>query len=125
MGWPALLDSVLTHVRDFGWPNGPLKSNTLGVSEIDEGQRFAVNLARSGIRLEVPAGIPLLETLEKEGKTSPASALKASAGGCSLSVLRAAPQPRDLNLTDQQKAANTIMMCCVSRGIDQELELDL
>jgi len=64
VGWPALLDSILPHVRDFGWLTGPLHIYAFGVAEMDEGQRFAVNLARSGIRLEVPAEVSLLETLE-------------------------------------------------------------
>jgi ferredoxin len=84
-----------------------------------------VNLARSGIRLEVPAGVSLLETLENAGKSIPNMCRKGICGECSLSVLQGAPLHRDLYLTDQEKAANTTMMCCVSRSLDQELELDL
>lgn len=35
------------------------------------------------------------------------------------------PQYRDLHLTDQVKAENTTIMCCVSRNLDQKLELEL
>ncbi|MDJ0358360.1 2Fe-2S iron-sulfur cluster binding domain-containing protein [Paenarthrobacter sp. PH39-S1] len=84
-----------------------------------------MNVARSGIRLEVPAGVSLLETLENAGKSIPNMCRKGICGECSISVLRGAPQPRDLYLTDQEKAENTTMMCCVSRSHDEELELDL
>ncbi len=81
---------------------------------------FAVKLARSGIRLEVPAGVSLMETLEKAGKSIPTMCRKGICGECSLPVLQRAPLHRDLYLTDQEKAENTTMMCCVSRSPDQE-----
>lgn len=124
-GPAPFMDTVLGHARDLGWPKGLLHSEAFGAAELDEGQPFAVNLARSGMRLEVPAGVSLLETLENAGKSIPNMCRKGICGECSLSVLRGAPQHRDLYLTDQEKAANNTMMCCVSRSLDQELELDL
>ncbi|WP_164204597.1 hypothetical protein [[Micrococcus luteus] ATCC 49442] len=78
------------------------------MAEIDEGQRFAVNPARTGIRLDVPAGVPLPESLEKAGKRP----RPVPEGICSLPENRGLQQ-RNPYLTDQQTAANTIMMCCV------------
>lgn len=124
-GPAAFMDSVLGQARDLGWPKGLLHSEAFAAAELDEGQPFAVNLARSGIRLEVPAGVSLLETLENAGKSIPNMCRKGICGECSLPVLRGTPQHRDLYLTDQEKADNTTMMCCVSRSLDQELELDL
>lgn len=124
-GPTAFMDSVLEQARDLGWPKGLLHSEAFGAADLDEGQPFSVNLARSGIKLEVPAGVSLLETLEKAGKSIPNMCRKGICGECSLSVLRGAPLHRDLYLSDQEKAANTTMMCCVSRSQDQELELDL
>lgn len=124
-GPAPFMDTVLGHARDLGWPKGLLHSEAFGAAELDEGQPFAVNLARSGMRLEVPAGVSLLQTLENAGKSIPNMCRKGICGECSLSVLRGAPQHRDLYLTDQEKAANNTMMCCVSRSLDQELELDL
>lgn len=124
-GPAAFMDSVLEQARDLGWPKGLLHSEAFGAADLDEGQPFSVNLARSGIRLEVPAGVSLLETLEKAGKSIPNMCRKGICGECSLSVVRGAPQHRDLYLSDQEKAENTTMMCCVSRSLDEELELDL
>ncbi len=124
-GPPAFMDTVLEQARDLGWPKGLLHSEAFGAAELDEGQPFAVNLARSGIRVEVPAGVSLLESLEKAGKSIPNMCRKGICGECSLSVLRGSPLHRDLYLTDQEKAENTTMMCCVSRSLDQEMELDL
>lgn len=124
-GPAAFMEAVLGQARDLGWPKGLLHSEAFGAAELDEGTPFTVNLARSGIKVDVPAGVSLLESLEKAGKSIPNMCRKGICGECSLSVLRGAPLHRDLYLTDQEKAGNTTMMCCVSRSLDQELELDL
>lgn len=124
-GPTAFMDSVLDQAQAHGWASARLHSEAFGAAELDEGEPFTVNLARSGIRLEVPAGVSLLETLENAGRSIPNMCRKGICGECVLPVLRGAPQHRDLYLSDQEKAANTTMMCCVSRSNDPELELDL
>lgn len=124
-GPTAFMDGVLDQARDLGWPGVLLHSEAFGAAELDEGEPFTVNLVRSGLKLDVPAGVSLLETLEKAGKTIPNMCRKGICGECVLPVLRGTPQHRDLYLTEQEKAENTTMMCCVSRSEDPELELDL
>jgi ferredoxin len=119
------MDTVLDQARELGWPETRLHSEAFGAAELDEGEPFTVNLVRSGIKLDVPSGVSLLETLEKAGKTIPNMCRKGICGECVLPVLRGTPQHRDLYLTEQEKAENTTMMCCVSRSEDPELELDL
>ncbi|MGY2747507.1 PDR/VanB family oxidoreductase [Arthrobacter sp. UYCu723] len=121
----AFMDAVLNEARSHGWSSARLHSEAFGAAELDEGEPFTVHLARSGVRLEVPAGVSLLETLGTAGKNIPNMCRKGICGECVLPVLRGAPQHRDLYLSDQEKAANTTMMCCVSRSNDPELELDL
>lgn len=124
-GPAAFMDSVLGQARDLGWPEGLLHSEHFGAGELDAGAPFAAILTRSGVRLEVPAGISLLETLEKEGKQVPNMCRKGICGECRVPVLRGTPQHRDLYLSDEEKEENTLMMCCVSRSMNEELELDL
>ena len=121
----AFMDAVLDQARELGWPPARLHSEAFGAAELDDGEPFTVNLVRSGLKLDVPSGVSLLETLEKAGKTIPNMCRKGICGECVLPVLRGTPQHRDLYLTDQEKAENTTMMCCVSRSEDPELELDL
>ncbi|MFJ4172339.1 PDR/VanB family oxidoreductase [Paenarthrobacter sp. NPDC089714] len=121
----AFMDSVLDQARQAGWAEARLHSEAFGAAELDDGEPFTVNLARSGLKLDVPAGVSLLETLEKAGKTIPNMCRKGICGECVLPVLKGTPQHRDMYLTDQEKAQNTTMMCCVSRSEDPELELDL
>jgi ferredoxin-NADP reductase len=119
------MDAVLDQARELGWPPARLHSEAFGAAELEDGEPFTVNLVRSGLKLDVPAGVSLLETLEKAGKRIPNMCRKGICGECILPVLRGTPQHRDLYLTDQEKAQNTTMMCCVSRSEDPELELDL
>lgn len=121
----AFMDAVLDQARELGWPPARLHSEAFGAAELDDGEPFTVNLVRSGLKLDVPAGVSLLATLEKAGKKIPNMCRKGICGECVLPVLRGTPQHRDLYLTDQEKAENTTMMCCVSRSEDTELELDL
>ena len=124
-GPAAFMDSVLGQAMEYGWPKSRLHSESFGAAELDQGQPFTARLSRSGVTLQVPAGVSLLESLERAGKSIPNMCRKGVCGECSLSVLRGAPQHRDLYLSDDEKSANTTIMCCVSRSLDEELELDL
>lgn len=124
-GPAAFMDTVLEQASELGWPKSRLHSEPFGAAELDQGEPFSAKLSRSGITVQVPAGVSLLESLERAGKSIPNMCRKGVCGECSLSVLRGAPQHRDLYLSEEEKTANTTMMCCVSRSLDQELELDL
>lgn len=124
-GPTAFMDSVLDQAKALGWAPGRLHSEAFGAAELDDGEPFVVNLVRSGVKLEVPSGISLLETLENAGKSIPNMCRKGICGECVIPVVNGTPKHRDLYLTEEEKAANTTMMCCVSRSEDPELELDL
>lgn len=124
-GPAAFMDDILGQALEQGWPKSRLHSEPFGAAELDPGRPFTVRLARSGLTLKVPSGVSLLESLEKAGQSIPNMCRKGVCGECSLSVMRGVPQHRDLYLSDAEKAANTTIMCCVSRSHDHELELDL
>ncbi|MDJ0348123.1 PDR/VanB family oxidoreductase [Cryobacterium sp. PH29-G1] len=124
-GPTAFMDSVLEQAHDLGWPKGLLHSEAFSGAALDDGEPFTVNLARSGVTLSVPTGVSLLETLENAGLSIPNMCRKGICGECSVPVLAGNPLHRDLYLTDQEKEDNAAMMCCVSRSLDNELELDL
>ncbi|WP_458317602.1 PDR/VanB family oxidoreductase [Mycolicibacterium brisbanense] len=119
------MDSVINQARELGWPEALLHLEHFGAGELDAGEPFTAILARSGVRLEVPPGVSLLEALEKEGKQIPNMCRKGICGECTIPVLKGTPQHRDLYLSDEEKEENELMMCCVSRSMGEELELDL
>jgi ferredoxin-NADP reductase len=124
-GPAAFMDTVLGSAVEHGWPQSRLHWEPFGATELDPGRPFTARLTRSGTTLEVPEGVSLLEALERTGRSVRNMCRKGVCGECSIPVMRGAPQHRDLYLTDAEKAANTTIMCCVSRSFDQELELDL
>ena len=124
-GPAAFMESVLASARELGWPETRLHSEPFGTPELDAGQPFRAKLTRSGIQVEIPAGVSLLEALEGADVGVPNMCRKGVCGECSVAVLRGTPQHRDLYLSEDQKASGRTMMCCVSRSLDQELELDL
>lgn len=124
-GPAVFMDFVLRQARNQGWPQSRLHSESFGAAELDPGRPFTARLARSGISVDVPAGVSLLESLESAGKTIPNMCRKGVCGECALPVLGGEPHHRDLYLSEAEKATNTTMMCCVSRSFNQELELDL
>lgn len=124
-GPASFMAAVLGAARDLGWPESRLHSEPFGAPDLDPGEPFEAHLARSGRSLAVPAGVSLLEALEEAGVAVPNMCRKGVCGECVLTVLRGTPQHRDLFLTESEKAENKTMMCCVSRGTDAPLELDL
>lgn len=124
-GPPAFMDFVLRQAEDQGWPQARLHSESFGGAELDPGKPFVARLARSGISVEVPAGVSLLESLEAAGKRIPNMCRKGVCGECALPILAGKPHHRDFYLSEAEKSADNTMMCCVSRSLNQELELDL
>lgn len=124
-GPAGFTDDVLARATDAGWPPSRVHSELFAAEDLGPGEPFTVTLARSGESVCVPAGVTLLEALEGAGKAVPNMCRSGICGECAVPVLRGVPQHRDLYLSDHDKAANDTIMCCVSRGTDQELELDL
>jgi ferredoxin-NADP reductase len=116
---------VLGQATDAGWPASRVHSELFAAPDLGPGDPFTVKLARSGTSVRVPAGVTLLEALEGAGTTVSNMCRSGICGECAVPVLRGAPVHRDLYLSDDDKAANDTIMCCVSRGTDHELELDL
>jgi len=115
-GPQGFMDAVLQAAELAGWPAARLHSEPFGAAELDPGQPFTVNLARSGLSLDVPSGTSLLEALEAAGKPVPNMCRRGVCGECVLPLLDGMPEHRDLYLTDEEKSANDAIMCCVSRS---------
>lgn len=84
---------------------------------------FAVVLAKSGERVEVPAGQTILDALRGAGRRLPSSCESGVCGTCKTRLLGGEPDHRDLVLRpDEQR---DWVMTCVSRARSEELVLDL
>lgn len=86
---------------------------------------FEVELALTGVTVEVPLERSVLDVVEEQGVLVVSSCRKGTCGTCETPVLEGEIEHRDSVLTpDEQEAADT-MMICVSRAAGPLLVLDL
>ncbi|MEY9846581.1 2Fe-2S iron-sulfur cluster-binding protein [Streptacidiphilus sp. MAP5-3] len=86
---------------------------------------FEVVCNRSGTTVTVGPGRSTLEALEAAGIPVSSSCRDGICGTCETPVLDGEVEHRDFLLTDDEKAAGTSMMLCVSRARSARLVLDL
>jgi ferredoxin-NADP reductase len=110
---------------ELGWPTERVHAERFAAAELAPGELFVARLARSGGRVAVPAGVSLLAALEGAGVPVPSMCRQGVCGECRVGVTAGRPQHRDLYLSEAERAAGDALMTCVSRCLDEELELDL
>ncbi len=86
---------------------------------------FEVELARSGLTVEVPAGVSVLDAVRARIGAVMSNCEQGTCSACETAVLAGIPDHRDSVLTPREKAANRYMMICVSRSRTPRLVLDL
>src|ERR1700722_12627099 len=108
---------VAVRVERFGAPADPAAGN---------GDRpFEVELARSGVTIEVPAGVSVLDAVRARIGGVMSNCEQGICSSCETAVLAGTPDHRDSVLTPKEKAAGRSMMICVSRSLTPRLVLDL
>ena len=86
---------------------------------------FEVELAFSGITLEVPPERSILEVIEEAGVLVLSSCKEGTCGTCETNVMEGEVDHRDSILTPAEQAANDVMYICVSRSACPRLVLEL
>lgn len=94
-------------------------------TSLDTTATFTVELARSGLTLDVPSGQTLLSVLQEHHVAVPSSCEQGACGTCRVVVLDGEPDHQDVYLSDTDKAQGNCMMSCVSRAKSEKLVLDL
>lgn len=89
------------------------------------GDRFEVELARSGRVLTVPEDRSILSVLLDAGVPVLSSCQEGTCGTCETDVLAGTPEHHDSLLTEEERAAGETMLICVSRAAGGRLVLDL
>jgi ferredoxin len=108
----------------LGWPRGTIHSEEFLAPPV--GLPFEVRLAASGISVTVGAAQSILEAMEAAGVDAPYLCRGGACGQCESDVLSCEGTilHHDHWLTDEQKAAGTKIMPCVSRFEGRSLVLD-
>jgi ferredoxin-NADP reductase len=104
--------------RFKGKQSGPTQSQ-------DQDTPVRVLCEQSGTAVTVDAGEPILDALEKAGVEVVSSCREGVCGTCETAVIRGVPDHRDSVLTTDERQAGDTMMICVSRGLTDELVLDI
>ncbi|WP_263997304.1 PDR/VanB family oxidoreductase [Mycobacterium yunnanensis] len=123
-GPAGLMDGLTAHMRVAGRDDVHLERFTPPSAATGLGG-FAVELARSGIVLEVPDDRTVLEAVRAIGVDVDSSCEMGMCGTCETKVLEGTVDHRDELLTEAEKAAGTTMLICVSRAACPKLVLDL
>jgi ferredoxin-NADP reductase len=113
------------------WPSGALHIERFAAKAAeaepatDGPSTFEVVCQRSGVTVEVSSDQSVLEALEDARINVMGSCREGICGSCEAEILDGVPDHRDSVLSDEEKAANDVMMTCVSRSLTPRLVLDL
>lgn len=122
-GPPPLIDAV--HERCSA---EQLRVERFAAPEPDDGPlpagAFAVELARTGRTVHVPADRSVLDVLLDHGVDVPNDCREGICGTCETKVVSGEVDHRDYVLTDRERRAGSTMMICVSRACDDRIVLD-
>jgi len=126
-GPTAMLDNVVAVCERLGHTEVHLERFG-GISRTCSGfvsKSYTVELKRSGREIEVTSEKSLLQTLLEAGIDIDYSCQEGICGACETTVLSGEPDHRDNVLSARDKAANRVMMVCVSGCRSERLTLDL
>ncbi|WP_434612931.1 PDR/VanB family oxidoreductase [Tabrizicola sp. M-4] len=123
-GPKGMIDWVKSTATGMGWPANTVHSEEFLAPPV--GQPFEVELAASGKTVTVGAAQSILEAMEAAGVEAPYLCRGGACGQCETNVLRCDGHihHHDHWLSDDEKAANTKIMPCVSRFEGKTLVLD-
>ena len=124
-GPSTMVAATLETARHLGWPENHIHSEQFLSPPV--GEPFIIELARSNIKVKVPAEMSMLEAIEAAGVEADFLCRGGACGRCELQVLESDGEllHHDHFLTDVEKASCKKIMPCVSRARCDRLVLDL
>ncbi|MEE4024873.1 PDR/VanB family oxidoreductase [Gordonia sp. PKS22-38] len=122
-GPAPMLAAYLELAAAAGWPTSRVHLERFAAPEQDPGDPFTATVRSTGVRIDIPAGVSLLQGLLDHGVPVPSLCRQGVCGECRIGVRSGVIEHRDFVLTDEERVAADSMLCCVSRG--QGIEVDL
>jgi ferredoxin-NADP reductase len=124
----AMLDAFEQACEDLGYANSHVERFApvpIQPHATTSGAGYSVELRRSAITLQVPAGGSLLDALLDAGIAHDYSCREGMCGACETKVLAGEVDHRDSILSKAERAENKTMMVCVSGCVRGSLVLDM
>ncbi|WP_420714015.1 PDR/VanB family oxidoreductase [Gordonia sp. SL306] len=122
-GPAALLEAYQSAARAAGWTSARVHLERFSAPDRSPGEPFQVTVTSTGAVIDVPSGVSLLQRLLDHGVTVANLCRQGVCGECRIGVRSGTIEHRDLVLDDDERAAGDSMLCCVSRGLDIEVDL--
>ncbi len=120
------LELVRERAAAAGWPEGAVHFEYFkNTKPRDTSSSFTVELARSALTLEIPAGKSILSVMRENGVSGPASCEQGACGTCLTRVLEGEIDHQDVYLNESEKRDGKVMLTCVSRARSTRLVLDI
>lgn len=122
------IEYILDTARKVNWPESQVHRELFQAPKsgaASENTAFEIRLSNSGLTLDVPAELTVLEVLTQAGVDVPFSCEEGVCGTCITPVLDGIPDHRDHYLTEKEKACNREFLPCCSRSKTRSLTLDL
>lgn len=85
---------------------------------------FVIELAKSGVELEVPPGKTILQVIREAGIEVESCCEEGFCFTCETKVISGVPDHRDSVLSAEERAANNVMLICCSGALSDRLVLD-
>lgn len=118
----AVIDGGVRHKWAKGNVHHELFTGTIAQ---DGDTSFQLEMRASGLVVEVPPGISILDVAIAQGVFSPFECRRGECGMCATPVIEGAVDHRDHYLTEAERAAGHSICICVSRASGERLILDL
>jgi ferredoxin-NADP reductase len=124
-GPESLLSAVEQHCA--GWPGGSLHMERFAPrpSSRTADTPFEVECAQSGVTVQVPPGVTILDALERAEIYTDAVCRVGTCGVCETLVLEGTVDHRDYVLRPNEREHGKSMMICCSRSHGRRLVLDI
>ncbi|WP_112323985.1 Rieske 2Fe-2S domain-containing protein [Oceanibium sediminis] len=121
-----MLEATRGIAADLGWSDEAVHFEYFkNTKEVDDTNSFQIELARSALSLNVPAGKTILEVLRENGINMESSCEQGACGTCRVGVIEGEVIHQDVYLNDAEKSAGKSIMTCVSRAASDRLILDI
>ncbi|MFC0225561.1 PDR/VanB family oxidoreductase [Serratia aquatilis] len=124
-GPARLMDEVNQQASRLGYRREQIHQEYFAAEVATQGAAFDVTIASSGQRVHVKPDQSIAEALAQAGLKVCLSCKQGICGSCLTDVLAGEPDHRDSYLTDEEKAANDLILLCCSRAKGSHLVLDL
>ena len=125
-GPSGLIEAIKNRALELNWDSSRIHFELFKTdTSSNENTAFEIEIHKTGQVIQVKADQSIIGALEGAGLDLLYDCQRGDCGICQCDVISGEPDHRDIILTDEEKASNTIMQICVSRAKSKRLVIDI